>query len=128
MQMDLRIPPSKVFFSFKPAQYFFHHFWNTMLYFRINQEIIKVNMTLLAWLSSFHLSLWVCSMLCSKNFTTENIAKVPFSLLCRFLSRRILRLISGNTKELFKARNPSLHKKWRNPFLKTWFFVQCLFL
>ena len=37
-------------------------------------------------------------ILCSKNFNTENIVKIVFSLPCRFSSLKMLKLVSVNTE------------------------------
>ena len=56
MQMDQRIPHTKVFFFHTSSA--FLNILNIMLYFRISQKIGRVNMPLLNWLKSLYFSVW----------------------------------------------------------------------
>ena len=52
-------------------------------------------------------------ILCSKDFITEKIVKATFSLLRRLSSLRIIRPISGSTKELHKkCFDKNLQAQW----------------
>ena len=66
-QVDLRILLTNICFSLKLAQCFFHHFFMTMLYFKISQDAALVQMTLLKWMSFLYYNLRVYSVFyCAK--------------------------------------------------------------
>ena len=91
-------------FFFKPAQCFFHHFLN-MLYFGISQSISQLidEDDISDIIEVIYCSLWIYSLLYFVQRTSsQKILKIAFFLPCRFLSLRTLRLISTNTKELYK--------------------------
>ena len=60
-----------------------------------------------------------CVILCFKNFIKENIAKIVFSILCRFSSLIILKLIPAKLRSCFDENRSSPSEVFlRKGFLK----------